>query len=368
MIQIIPTFNIDYLCFNKLPKFMKSIFFNNILNNLNKFFNHSIISLKDFGIKFNHQADIIPIKIEPIKFVIYTDWISSYLTKESFIFVKNLQMFDWKIIKLSDLNVKNIKKDKCIVLCVTYDDFDISLIKCDNVKIIYKIDDLYPYKEIRNKCIKNADILISPYEYLFNTEELKEMYKNIKFPKTFNIPYSAVDEYFENIEFNNNPVNKIFVSGALTAEYPLRIFARNNIIFKKFIDFLDHPSYKNYTHDIINESFYKKINQYLCCFVDASTYKYILLKVFETCSVGSLLLIDDTISVELNKLGFYDSINCVFYNNNNLRDKMEWILNIENRHLVDNMRQSGMNLVRQNHTTKIRSEQLNMICLSLIKN
>jgi 2-polyprenyl-3-methyl-5-hydroxy-6-metoxy-1,4-benzoquinol methylase len=350
---------------------MKLIFLHNVLNNLKKLLINSIISLGKFRIKFNHQADNFNTKNEPIKYVIYTDWISSYLTQEPFTFVKNLEILDWKIIKLSDLdiiNIINIKKNNCIVFCVTYDDFDISLLKCDNVKIIYKIDDLYPYKSIRNKCIKNADILISPCEYLLKTAEINKLYKINKFTKSFHIPYSAVDHFFENIEFNNNPINKILISGAISDVYPLRKFARNNIIYKEYIHFLDHPNYKNYTHDIINELNYKKINEYLCCFVDASTYNYILLKVFETCSVGSLLLIDDNISVELNKLGFYDRVNCIFFNKDNLKDNMEWILNIENRHLVNNMRQSGMNLVRQNHTTKIRSEQLNMITSGLIKN
>jgi hypothetical protein len=336
---------------------------------INKICTHPIIDIHTFVRGIGPQTNILAIKNKHIpKYVIYTDWIKSYLTREHFMFVKNLELFGWNIIELSKLNIGQIKKEKCVVLCVTYDDFDMSLIKCDNVQLIYKIDDLYPYKDIRNKCIDNSDMIISPYQYLFNTEEIKKMYKNINSPKTFHIPYSSVDDFFKDIEFNNNPVNKIFVSGAVSYVYPLRRFIKYDTKFKEYIDCLDHPSYNSYKHECINELYYKKLNEYVCCFVDCSLYKYVLLKVFETCSVGSLLLVEDTISTELNNLGFYDNVNCIFCNKTNLEDKIKWILNVENRHLVDNVRKLGMELVRQKHTTKNRSEQFNIIIENKVAN
>jgi FkbM family methyltransferase len=366
IIEITPKFNNDsieilqilednnYDIFN-IPHLETGVYNNNndYINNICKY---PIIDIPNFVKNVTIQTNVLAIKkVKSKKYVIYTDWIESYLTKEPFTFVKNLEIFGWEIIKLSNINIENIKNTKSLVLCVTYDDFDISLIKCDNVQIIYKIDDLYPYKEIRNKCIENADTLISPYQYLFNTNEINKMY-NINLPNTFHIPYSAVDDFFKDIEFNNNPINKIFVSGAVNNIYPLRLFITNNIAFKDYTECLVHPSYDNYKHDCNNNIYYKKLNEYLCCFVDASLYKYVLLKVFEISSVGSLLLVEDTIENELNILGFYDNINCVFCNKNNLENKINWILNVENRHSIDNIRKNGMELVRQNHTTKNRSE------------
>ena len=299
------------------------------------------------------------------KYVIYTDWIETYLTKEPFTFVKNLEKIGWKIIKLSNIDIENIKNTRCVVVCVTYDDFDISLIKCDNVQIIYKIDDLYPYKEIRNKCIETADTIISPYQYLFNTDEIIKMYKNINLTNSYYIPYSAVDDFFKDTEFNSSPINKIFVSGSIRDVYPLRVFI-NNAIFKDYIECLVHPSYATtYTHNCINNIYYKKLNEYLCGFVDASCYNYILLKVFEICSVGSLLLVEETIENELNKLGFFDNVNCIFCNKHNLENKMKWILNVANRQLVDDMSKNGMALVIQRHTTKHRSSAVDIIVNNL---
>jgi FkbM family methyltransferase len=354
-------YNIYNIPHNEVGKYNSNI---NFLDNILKY---PIIDINQFVKKIHIQTNILAIKKINTKYIIYTDWIENYLTKEHFNFIKNLEILGWELIKKSQLNIEKIKNTKCIVLCVTYDDFDISLIKCDNVKLIYKIDDLYPFKEIRRKCIANADIIISPYQYLFNTDDIKKYYGNIQMFKTFHIPYSAVNDFFNNINFINNPKNKIFVSGYVDNRYPLRKFIKTSYIFQEYIDFIDHPSYGVYKHNIINDIYYRKLNEYICCFVDASTLKYVL-KVFEICSVGSLLLVEDSISEELNKLGFYDNINCIFCNITNLETKIKWILDIKNKNLIDNMRKLGMELVRSKHTTKNRAEQFNNIVIEILQN
>ena len=292
------------------------------------------------------------------KYVIYTSWIKNYVTKEHYMFVKELEFFAWKLIDLKHVNIEKLKKENCIVLCVTYDDFDISVLKCDTIQLIYKIDDLHPYKKIRNTCIDAADMIIGPYHYLFDTPEIKKMY-NIT--KSFHIPYSAVNSFFNSIHFNSNPTYKVFVSGAARNVYPLRIYIKEDDRFKPYIDTLDHPSYDKLKHTCINEKYYKKLNEYICCFVDASKYNYVLLKVFEICSVGSLLLVEDSIKVELNNLGFQDKINCVMCNKTNVESKMKWIVDVRHREEIDVMRKKGMHLVRTKHTTKDRATTFNTL-------
>ena len=337
----------------------------NIEDNMNKKINDNRL------INYNNSTDNILINMENKfleidkkkinKYIIIADWIITYITQEVFIFAKNLEYFNWKIIKLSEINIEHIKKEKNIVLCITYDSFDISLLKCDNVFLIYKIDDLYPFKNIRNKNINNADIIIGAYQYLFNKPYIIKMYPNINNIKSFHIPYSAVNDFFINIKFNNNPIKKCFVSGAGGRAYPLRNFIKTNKNIINYIETLNHPSYKKHTHNIINEKYYQMLNKYICCFTDASDYKYILLKVFEICSVGSLLLVEDTIKYELNKLQFYDNINCIMCNKYNMEIKIKWIFNIKNIDVVNNIRKKGMELVRNKHTTKDRSTQFNKI-------
>ena len=315
-----------------------------------------------FEKKFNRNIHIYDhsnfYEINDKKYIIYADWIESYLTLEPFKFVKNLEKYGWKIMKLSEIDIEKLKRDKSIILCVTYDSFDISQLRCENIKLIYKIDDLYPYKDIRKKCIDNTDILISPYQYLFKEKKIIEMYPSINAKESYHIPYSTVNSFYKNIDFNNTPKEKIFVSGSITNVYPLRKYICK---FSEYIERLEHPSYNNYTHKIINEKYYNKLAEYLCCFTDALCYNYILLKVFEICSVGSLLLCEDSIKNQLYNLGFHDNIHYIACNKDNLKSKMKWILDKKNRKLVDEMRLRGMNLVRNNHSTNNRSQAFNAI-------
>ena len=284
------------------------------------------------------------------KIVVINDWLIKYLTLEPYIFAKKLIDFGFKMIKLSDFDPKNI--EKTIILFITYDDYDFKAYKNNNI-IIYKIDDLYPYKKIRKDCIDNCDYLIGPYQYLFNSLDTIKMYENINLKKSFYIPYSYINEYLHNIKLNTNPIKKVFVSGATSSIYPLRLLAKkmNNIIS------LDHPSYFKYKHDLINEKYYNELNKYICCFCDGSIYRYVLLKVFEITCVGSLLLIDDTIINELNILGFYDGVNCITCNKNNLQNKINFIIDEKNIEMINDIRKKGMENSLLYHSVNNRVEQ-----------
>lgn len=297
-------------------------------------------------------------KIHNKKYIIYADWIESYLALEPFTFVKNLEKYGWKIMKLSEIDIEKLKREKAIILCVTYDSFDISQLKCENITLIYKIDDLYPYEDIRKKCIDYTDFLIGPYQYLFKEKKIIEMYPSINTKESYHIPYSAVNSFYKNIDFNNTPKEIIFISGNINCVYPFR---KHISKFSEYIERLEHPSYNNYKHKIINEEYYNKLAEYLCCFTDASCYNYILLKVFEICSVGSLLLCDESIKNQLYNLGFHDNIHYIACNKDNLELKMKWILDKKNRKIVDEMRLRGMDLVRNNHSTSCRSQAFDAI-------
>lgn len=333
-----------------------------LLNNVLK---TPVRDIDSFIVSVGIQTNILAVKkINTYKkYIIVTDWLKTYITKECLIFCKNLESYGWEIVYLSELVIDSIKSEKATVLCVTYGDFDITRLKCDNLFLVYKVDDI-GYSEICDKCIGASNLIIGPYQYLFNNPPTNAIYPKLSSIESLHISYSAVNEFYEDIAFNPNPINKVLVSGAIDPHvYPLRYYASS----LDETDVLQHPSYNKYKHDVINEKFYKKMNEYICCFTDVSAYKYILLKVFEICSVGSLLLVEDSIAIELNKLGFYDTINCVFCNKENLKDKIQWILSSENRKAVDCMRKLGMNLVRSTHNTKQRSIQFNDYISSILK-
>lgn len=289
------------------------------------------------------------------KYAFYADYLKDYITQEHYIFTKNLEKYDWIVIPISSVDVESIKSEKCIVLCNTYDTIDISVFRCSNVFLIYKLDDLHTYKEVRANCINSANFIVGPYQYLYHSRKILKMYPRLKKKRSSLISYSAVNEFYENIEFNTDPKMKIFVSGYIGIEYPFRKYVVENL--KDYIEILEHPGYEVTDKRVVTNEYYKKMNEYICCFTDASKFSYVLLKVYEICSVGSLLLVDDTVKLQLNKLGFEDNINCIMCNPKNIEEKIIWILN--NKVAVDTIRRNGMILVRENHNTLKRSSDFN---------
>ena len=85
------------------------------------------------------------------------------------------------------------------------------------------------------------------------------------------------------------------------------------------------------------------------------TWNYVNIKVFEIASVGSLLLIQDSIQEQLNELGYFDNVNCIMCNKNNLIEKIEWILDDNNLEEINIIRKKGMELTRSAHNTEQRA-------------
>ena len=281
------------------------------------------------------------------KYIIYAEWLVDYIMQEPYVFIKTLEKYGWNSIPLGKVNYEYL--NNAVVLFVTYDNVNIAKFKSNKNKIIYKVDDLFPMTETRRKCIEVADLIIGPYQYHFE----KLFTKNSLW-----IPYSAIPTFYSEIEFNSSPINKIFVSGALAECYPLRNYISTNSNYEELIEKLPHPGY-NASGSTVNKIYYKNISRYICGFCDASSYQYIMGKIFEIPSVGSLLLVEDTLKTQLNILGFVDMKTCIMCNKENLLEKINWILDIENRIFVDNIRKSGMELVRLKHNTFVRSEFFN---------
>ena len=295
------------------------------------------------------------------RYIIVADWLLTSIFLEPYMFCKKLEELGWRMILQSELNVSHFKLNKTdkFVLCMTFDSFDIASIKTKNNTIGYMLNDVYPYKEMRNHCINNSDYLFGSFAYLFN--EWKHTYANITNVPHFWNPYSAVNEFYEEIQFNKTPIQKIFVSGYVNDTYPLRKHMVKLAQTNDTIELLPHPNYEDEDrkHQYINDEYYKKLNQYLCCFNDALSWNYVNIRVFEIASVGALLLIQDSIKEQLNELGFYDNEHCIMCNESNVEEKMRWILDDNNRPQVDKIRKNGMVLTREKHTTQHRADRFN---------
>jgi hypothetical protein len=221
---------------------------------------------------------------------------------------------------------------------------------------IYKIDDLENdpyYTELVRYYIKHADMVISPYAYVF-----PEYYHhdNVQW-----VPYSCALEGltdFSRIEFNTNPIMKVLQSGNVSSSYP----------FRQYVAALNHENierlvHQGWRHDstseaIVRMKYFEKLNEYICCFTDALSYRYIVLKNFEISATGALLLTDKVIEKEMNELGFVDYETCMFCDQETFLDKVSWILDYRNRDHVDRIRHAGMKLARERHMTRHRASQI----------
>lgn len=174
------------------------------------------------------------------------------------------------------------------------------------------------------------------YYYCFDKFN-KDTTKTIKYP-TF------VDDDF-NIEFNNDPIKKILLSGSKTSAYPGRKKLNNISGYNNNIQVLKHGIYKGY-------EYIKYLNQFICCFACClnSSTPYIVAKFFEIPSSGSLLFAyDKFVKDELKNLGFIDGENYISCDLCNMEEKIKYILDPNNLNEINRIRKNGYDFVWKYH-------------------
>jgi len=184
--------------------------------------------------------------------------------------------------------------------------------------------------------------------FSFSNEYFMEMYpefvdKYIILPKSF-----APIDRFKQFELNESPINKCLLSGSTHATvYPIR----TSIIKKKHF-LID---YRNviYTGD----KYARLLHSYFCCITCASIYKYALAKSFEIPATGSLLITEET--KDLTALGFIPDIHYIPFTSSNVFNVVTEC--IKNHKDYTEIRKTGMNFVRKNHSINNRIELLKNI-------
>ena len=174
------------------------------------------------------------------------------------------------------------------------------------------------------------------------------------------------------VKFNDNPINKILVSGSLAQHsYPER----------KYITRFKNVDVKNNRNGQNDEKNYAKfLNKYLCCFASSvypenlslnkkrTNSHCILLKNYEILGSGSLLLNPLIEKPYLEKIGLIEDINCMFVdmtNDKKIQAKIDFILDSKNRRFIDKVRKAGQNYGKKNLTSKKKFEELKNIILKL---
>lgn len=286
-------------------------------------------------------------------------FLSKYVAKENYNLVNFLLNNNFKLldienhqttesfINLCEKNKININELEYVIFFEIYYNIIANECKKYNFKKLYVIGDLHNPKRIQNGAY-NCDILLANYDYL-----LDKYLDLTKIKKHVFLPHSAISDFYD-ISYNDNPINKILVSGALNKDvYPMRDYLLS--IKNKNIEYFKHPGYRSETENC--KYYSSELNKYLCCFTDCAK-DYLLLKFFEIPATGTLLLceVNDTMINVLNNLGFQDMHNCIFCNKDNIIDKINYILDINNRDIINKIRLNGYNLIREKHKVEDRGK------------
>jgi hypothetical protein len=181
--------------------------------------------------------------------------------------------------------------------------------------------------------------------------------------------HSCYDNCF--IKLNDNPINKILVSGHVSRwnyweRFKLSKF--NNVSIKERGNnvWTDEKAYSQY------------LNRYICCF-STSNHPYnmttkkneisnlILLKTYEILGSGALLLSPLNQKIQLAKIGLIEDVNCMFIDmsdDNKIQEKIDFILDEKNRKFIDNIRKNGQDHGINNLNSKKKYEILKELIIN----
>lgn len=236
--------------------------------------------------------------------------------------------------------------------------------KTDNkIKISFLIDDIHHAGKIRyarHLTIKRTTNVFATYAYIFRK----------KYNGNYNLYWFPHSCAFTDIKFNDNVKEKVFITGRLSlTNYPNRLKFVQLIKSKKYCNSIEYfkPNVKyRITTDnvrlIYGKRYIQKLNEFLCCFTcDASKKRpYIVAKHFEILSSGSLLLAcNPHTKKEFESLGFKDMVHYISCDSTNMEEKVQFILDKNNRKNIDIIRKNGQEYALKKHTVEQRAKFIN---------
>lgn len=285
-----------------------------------------------------------------------------------------VQQHNWIEIDISHYETKrNIPLNEIIkepynnILYIHYNNlkysFQDTFINYSNLSIF--IDDIHSLRRKSWKFSKINKILSTVDRETFNSFYPQFISKHYEIPN--GTPVNSI------IELNKNPINKITLTGSIKEKIYYGRFLISRIKKKtnsQNIVILNHPRYfnnkkiKQKQNTVVHDNYYKFLNEYICSATSSGVIKdnhIIINKVFEICATGSLLLINLSCENKLKNYGFKNNKNMLVYddsNYDNTKEIIKFILNPNNKKLIDQIRYEGQQLVINNHLTLHRAQQI----------
>jgi Glycosyl transferases group 1 len=298
--------------------------------------------------------------------------LGGYISREFFFIIESLERrFGWKHLETWELgndsrSLETVLLDKLgsipevILFWEEYEVFTSRSTELGRLGVQIGIwaDDLHSFNETKRLPFVLADKILAAYANRF-----EEFYPSIlKNADLIWVPHSASADFV--VPLNEKPEPAVLLSGAMTSHYPLRRQVKALSEEGSLpIVFFDHPGYHcGFDHESderVGRGFAKKIARHLAAFTDGLIYGYLVAKFFEIPATGALLLGEERMNGALASLGFRDGVHYLSVGPENLKPRIEEVLDPRNRKEIDKIRREAQKLVLNRHLVDHRAKQIN---------
>jgi glycosyl transferase family 1 len=217
-------------------------------------------------------------------------------------------------------------------------------------------DDLHHHdaRDMREKAFMLCDTLLATYAY-----RVAEYFPKVaEARRVVWLPHSASPDFA--LPFNPRARNELFLSGAICQAYPMRQ-RLNGLMESGFPGIVrqPHPGYHcgyEYGHDRrVGRAFARRMWEHRTAFTDCTRFQYAVAKHFEIPATGALLVADSAIEGPLEELGFVPGLHFLSVSDENLEDRVSYVLCEEHHAELDQVRRNGQALVLKRHRTSHRA-------------
>jgi hypothetical protein len=305
----------------------------------------------------------------------------TYVTREFYFIMRELiSAHGWKHIEPSELwNGSSKGTDKLLArfgelpkTMLFWESYEFSAAHASeiqrwNCQKFFFADDLHWWNE-RTRQMKVvafavSDVILSTYAYRWS-----KFYPELSSKRAVWIPHSASPDFM--LDYNQRAENSIFLSGAMNEAYPLRQqMMKLHFEGAYSIAYHRHPGYHaGYDYEAnpdIGRGYAEKIQEHRVGVADSPfPFKYVVGKYFEIPATGALLLADDAVSEPMTALGFVENHHYLPASQENLEERIEYVLDEKNHEELDRIRRTGQELVWERHKTSDRARQIDEVCSS----
>ena len=228
-----------------------------------------------------------------------------------------------------------------------------------------------------NENPENRVFILSTYPYKY-IEQFPDIITNNS-KNLIWFPHASAKRFDIGINYDSEQLLSVY--GKTSFPYPHRqriVALSKEESFKDKILVKKHPGYKrsegsskdlpHFPETFLETiDFVKKYSIGFTCGLDPEKYNYAVAKIFEIPTSGQLLMVNEELSKYLELLGFKDNVNCLFYNESNMKEKVNYVLNM-NKDDVNSIRKAGHELNIKHHTLDRRCEFLNNIVSAVYDN